>query len=711
MATTTVTGTVVDPDGIAWANGQVIMQLINPNPNIQPSVGGVPLTFNQMNIVANLDGAGAFSQAVTSTSSIVPALTQWRVTFDSNTSAVAQSLSIQQINGASLSLNTQIAAQIQAIRLGASPSTRAYADIEIMSPPPSGATYYNVTSNVTRQWNGSAWVNAGSGGGSSSVNVIYASSISGCVLDCVVNPALPNVGKTSSGSAPTDNTSRINAQITLMAASSTGACELIIDGGTACTGIILPSGGNFAITGIGRNSGFFMLTGSNSHAIYNNGKSGAFDPGPPAPSLGGWIRLSNFTINGNRGNGTTGNSTTGDPRGIALSYWYSNIDLANIDGVTIENMYSYDAPAYNMRFNNCSKISVRGNVIKNPCTTFTLNNDGVHIDGPCTDARVENNYISNNGSDDGVAYNMPEGYSGAGDKFICSGNTFDVVRTAMRVYGNTAAFAFQTLFDNNVVASTVNGVLIGAGIAGAQDSCSETIQISNSSFIISGGSTSSPIAIWGNIGDLNISNVIWNGPQSINPFIQGQFAGATISNLTIHNCHIYRNNLVGQQAAPLLGATAGLTIKRMTIDNCQIVDEAGQSYTAVAAALSMGFVTITSLYVANIDYTKITTLASDYTNIGNLYGNFQPEFNISTQTNGYTTLPPDRTLLGDSTAGGIAFNVPAKAYKGQKHTYKNIGTANNLTITGTIDGSANPTLGTKAFMTIEFDGTNWQKVG
>lgn len=167
MSTTTVSGTVVDPDGIAWANGTVTFQLINPNPQIAPNVGGVPLTIAQTDFTIPLDGTGSFSQAVTSTSSITPALTQWRITFDSNTSAVAQALNVMPINGTTQSLNTQIAAQIQVIRLSASPSTRAYADIEIMATPPAGATYYNTTTNVTRLWTGATWINAGLGGGAS----------------------------------------------------------------------------------------------------------------------------------------------------------------------------------------------------------------------------------------------------------------------------------------------------------------------------------------------------------------------------------------------------------------------------------------------------------------------------------------------------------------------------------------------------------------
>ena len=80
------------------------------------------------------------------------------------------------------------------------------------------------------------------------------------------------------------------------------------------------------------------------------------------------------------------------------------------------------------------------------------------------------------------------------------------------------------------------------------------------------------------------------------------------------------------------------------------------------------------------------------------------------KTGAYTLLPTDRTVLASTTAGSFAVTLPATAFAGEKHTIKNTGTANTLTVTGTVDGSANPTLATLAKMTVEYDGTNWWSV-
>jgi hypothetical protein len=163
---TLVSGTVTDSDGTAWANGAMQFYLINPSPQINPTCGGVLMTTAQKSFTLPTDGSGSITnQPVCSTASIVPATTQWLITICSNTSAPCQSLTPMRITGATFSLTATITAQIQAIRLAASATTRAYADVEILTPVPQGGTYYNVTTGTTRQWNGIAWTNSGGSGG------------------------------------------------------------------------------------------------------------------------------------------------------------------------------------------------------------------------------------------------------------------------------------------------------------------------------------------------------------------------------------------------------------------------------------------------------------------------------------------------------------------------------------------------------------------
>lgn len=163
--TTTASGTVTDSDSIAWQNGTISFSLVSNNPNIPPTVGGVPLTPSQINFTINLDGTGSFSTTVADTNFVQP-LSLWAIKICSNTSAPCNTLVNMKITGASQSLTATINSQIQAIRLAAGYSTRAYADVEITPTPQPGGTYYNTVQNVTRQWNGSAWANSGGGGGS-----------------------------------------------------------------------------------------------------------------------------------------------------------------------------------------------------------------------------------------------------------------------------------------------------------------------------------------------------------------------------------------------------------------------------------------------------------------------------------------------------------------------------------------------------------------
>ncbi len=67
----------------------------------------------------------------------------------------------------------------------------------------------------------------------------------------------------------------------------------------------------------------------------------------------------------------------------------------------------------------------------------------------------------------------------------------------------------------------------------------------------------------------------------------------------------------------------------------------------------------------------------------------------------------DDTILGNTTGGNFAITLlPANQCQFLKVSIKNIGTG-TLTITGTIDGSANPTLAQNKSKTIQSDGVAW----
>lgn len=698
MSTTTVTGTVVDPDGIAWASGQAIFKLINSNPNIVPSVGGVPLTQAQQNFSVPLDGTGSFSTSVTDTATIMP-ISQWQVEFTSNTSSSAQYLTKMNITGASQSLNIQIAAQIIAIRLPASPFTRAYADIEIYSPPPAGATYYNTTSNSTRLWNGSSWVSGGGG----SVKQVSASSI-GVVMDCNVA-----TGQKIGGGTPTDNTTVLNTWLASVGG-ITNPVELLVDGGFACKGVVLPSAGYVKLRGIGQGAGVFILPGSNADPIQNGipYNIGGFSPVGVAPAPGGPVHLENFMINGNRGNGTNGNCNTGDPRGISGTYFYCNITLYGVNGLYIKDMYIYDAPAYSIRIMNCVHVWIKNNIIYNPNTTTTINNDGVHVDGPGSDIHIIDNLINNNYSDDGIAINPPEGYSGGYniEDVEILGNNCESVLHGVRIYG----FADNNLgtvncSNNNIIANNT-GIYIGANSAGTGDASGRVLNFNgNTCKMVAGGAF---FLISSSVGVINISNCVMRNGGFGGNFVNCQFAnGLQVSALNISKCSIYRSTDGNTTALNLLQAGITITFNRVSIDDFKIIDQTGHSYGNVTKLLGMSSITINTLTVGTLDMTNVSTFCDSYTNIGAFNG---PGLGsqASAQSAAYTLQPTDSIIYATA---GSAFTVtlPAKKYIGHNITVIKVdASANAVTLGGTISGVANPTLTTQySFANFTTDGTNW----
>lgn len=534
-------------------------------------------------------------------------------------------------------------------------------------------------------------------------NELKASSLAGVELDC--NLA---TGAKIGGGTATDNTAALNAF--LATASATNPIKLILDGPSLVTGLVIAAAGHTIIEGIGWDSGIWIASGSNADPL-NNGKITPMDPNTTPPASGANVILRNFQINGNRGNGTTGNSTSGQPQGeISPQYWYCNINLANLNGVRIEDMFIYDAGAYSVRLNNCSDIVVSNNRVINPNVTTTFNNDCIHIDGPATDIRISGNYLNNNNSDDAVALNAPEGYAGTIQRATIVGNTIENCLTALRVYGSATAPALQVVFGDNVGSVFQEVVILGlTNFTNSPDVAGISITLHDNIFAISNNS-----AGWLNIqspvGDLVMSNCRWLSPQEGVPFIACGGV-CTVSSLTINNCGIYRNSAGNVTTTPLLSAPNAITIEKLIINGFYVINEQGQSYAAIPELLAMTNVTIGQLVIPALDYTNIALLADSYTNIGSISGQgWQPETNIQSKTGAYTLLPTDRTILASTTAGSFAVALPAKSYAGEKHTIKNTGTANTLTITGTVDGSANPTLATLAKMTVEYDGSNWWSV-
>lgn len=154
---TTVTGTVTDSDSIAWANGNVTFKLTGTGGPY--SCAGTAMTPDQLTVVATMDGSGAFSTTLCDNSTITPVNSQWSMQVCSAATAPCQFIAATTVSGSSQSLTSYINGLIQPIRLSASTyGTRAYADVEILSPV-GGTQYWNLATASFRYNNGTAWNN------------------------------------------------------------------------------------------------------------------------------------------------------------------------------------------------------------------------------------------------------------------------------------------------------------------------------------------------------------------------------------------------------------------------------------------------------------------------------------------------------------------------------------------------------------------------
>jgi hypothetical protein len=247
---------------------------------------------------------------------------------------------------------------------------------------------------------------------------IKASQI-GCALDCDLTTGLNK----NNGGPATDDAPVINAA--MAGASATDPITLILDGGALISGLFMPAGGYWSIAGLGCGTGFFIKTGTNNDGIHNGGPTAAVpsDPGPtvPLPARGSSVSLSNFSLNGNRGDGLNGDSTSGNPAGSTTipDLGYFAINLTNLNNITLENVVVVDSPSYHFRLSNV------GNVVASGCVMQSSgpNTDGIHFDGPANNIAISN--CSFTTGDDAIALNCPEGYSGNISQVSVTGCTFN----------------------------------------------------------------------------------------------------------------------------------------------------------------------------------------------------------------------------------------------------------------------------------------------
>ena len=173
---TALTGTIVDSDSQAWANGTWRADIVVPAGGVAKYFDGtsVPVAYQ-----GKLDGLGVMNvgAAVGNTAVIYPAGTGWRFTFCSNTSASCSVTPLTYPNGAALDLSSYARTNITAPRIGATNLVYAYRAGEVINPI-QGSGYINTSTSTCYTWVGTgsfgSWQpNCGSGGVSITGNPNY----------------------------------------------------------------------------------------------------------------------------------------------------------------------------------------------------------------------------------------------------------------------------------------------------------------------------------------------------------------------------------------------------------------------------------------------------------------------------------------------------------------------------------------------------------
>ena len=256
---------------------------------------------------------------------------------------------------------------------------------------------------------------------------------------------------------------------------------------------------------MGCGTGFFVAKGTNNDGIHNGPPSANVpaNPGPPAPPRGMNVSLSNFTVNGNRGDGHNGNSTSGMPRGSSQA-WFFGISLMNLDNITIHNVVVVNTPAYHVQLSNVGHVSVSGCVLQ----THGFSTDGLHFNGPANDITISGCQISS--GDDAIALNCPEGSSGNISRVSVSDCSFNAV-SLMRLYTTNGGTKFSI---DNVSVKNCNGIaseaafLIGL-ISGSRPKSVDLLTISDSTF-----TAPAVLGIAENFGSIALKNVTLNPSRS-----------------------------------------------------------------------------------------------------------------------------------------------------------------------------------------------------
>lgn len=218
---TTVTATITDSDSQTWNNGAWTIRLVNPRPDITPSVNGTPLTSGQIFQSGSLSSGGVLTATVVDSSTISPVGTTWSFVICPNASASCGTGSMA-VTGSSVNLSTALSALIKAPRFNGGSGAFGYLDGEVNTPIGNGLTYYNVTTPALRIYNAIAATWSSVSGSGSPYNPA-AVAITGGTIN----------GTTIGGTTPAAITGTTITATNYLAPSATASALCALDN-TAC---------------------------------------------------------------------------------------------------------------------------------------------------------------------------------------------------------------------------------------------------------------------------------------------------------------------------------------------------------------------------------------------------------------------------------------------------------------------------------------------
>jgi len=234
-----VTATITDGDGQNWSNGTWSVQLVSPGGT--PVYNGIPVPTTQQS--GSLNSSGNLSVTLYYTATIGPAgaYYNWIIC-----PLASFQCSVFNLNTVSSNMTSLINPHIVAPRFPAGATSYGYSDAEVYPTPPPGGIYYNVLTPIQRIWNGTAWINNGSGsGGGGTVTSVSIGTTPSWLSFSVANPntaavisaaasPIPNSALANSSTSVNGQTCTLGASCTITAsATSIAVGTTTITGGTS----------------------------------------------------------------------------------------------------------------------------------------------------------------------------------------------------------------------------------------------------------------------------------------------------------------------------------------------------------------------------------------------------------------------------------------------------------------------------------------------